>query len=164
MNGGVNPHDLIAVSRLLVSANPNAKPKLAHLRRAVSTTYYALFHSLAACCADMMIGTSGAQRSEPAWLEVYRALNHGRAKQACLGQQKLRGFPASIQDFANEFSASQERRHKADYDPEYRPVKSDVLAEISQAELVLKKFEAAPVKDRRAFASLVLFNGLSRAT
>jgi uncharacterized protein (UPF0332 family) len=162
MSGGVNPHDLIAVSRLLVSANPTAKPKLTHLRRAVSTTYYALFHSLAACCADMMIGTSGAQRSEPAWLEVYRALNHGRAKQAC-ASLKLRGFPVSIQDFANEFSASQERRHKADYDPGYRPVKSDVLAEISQAELVLKKFEATPVKDRRAFASLVLFNGLSKA-
>ena len=44
------------------------------MRRAVSTTYYALFHCMAAAGADLLVGGPGANRSRPAWRQAYRAL------------------------------------------------------------------------------------------
>ena len=52
----------------------------ASLRRAISTAYYAVFHSLARIAADLIVGTD---RNE-AWHQAHRALEHGSAKNACL--------------------------------------------------------------------------------
>ena len=48
----------------------------ASLRRAISTAYYAVFHSLARIAADLIVGTD---RNE-AWHQAHRALEHGSAK------------------------------------------------------------------------------------
>jgi uncharacterized protein (UPF0332 family) len=128
----------------------------AYLRRAMSTAYYALFHTLAQCCADLLIGSAGANRSKPAWNQVYRALDHGFAKQACQNKQMIAKFPKEIQDFANMFVMMQIERHDADYDPDQRLFKSAVLNNIAACEAVMTDFTNAPVKDRRAFAALVL--------
>jgi hypothetical protein len=82
--------DLIVTARRLARANPN-RPRQADLRRAVSTAYYAVFHALARQCADRFVGT-GHNRSRPAWQQVYRALDHGFAKNACFQAANL-GFP-----------------------------------------------------------------------
>ena len=71
--------DFIETARHLTSST--GRPRQTDLRRAVSTTYYALFHCLAACYADTIVGGPGAKRSKPAWRQAYRALNHGSAKQ-----------------------------------------------------------------------------------
>jgi hypothetical protein len=128
----------------------------AYLRRAVSTGYYALFHALAQGCADLLIGSSGAKRSKPAWNQVYRALDHGFVKQACQNQKMMGNFPKEIQDFANMFVQMQIDRHGADYDPDKRFFKSAVLANIAAAELAIRDLGTAPLKDRRAFAAWVL--------
>lgn len=155
------PRDLIATAFDLADAN-NKKPRQSHLLRAISTTYYAMFHALARCCADTMIGTNGASRSKPAWQQVYRSLEHGQCKESCKKRDKMERFPAEIQDFANLFISMQEKRHKADYDPTERAYKSSVLLDIDQAQLAIKRFEAAPLKDRRAFAAWVLFKPLRK--
>ena len=73
---------------------------------------------------------------------AYRALEHGRARSACL--QGMREFPAEIRDFAEAFIVLQIERQKADYaldTPTYQ--KSDVWDHIASA-------EQAPVRaDRR---------------
>ena len=60
----MNPADFIATAKDLVQANTRGRPRETNLRRAVSTAYYALFHGLAECCADMLVGGSGANRSQ----------------------------------------------------------------------------------------------------
>ena len=104
-----------------------------------------------------MVGSVGSDRSNPAWKQVYRALEHGTVKNNCKNQKILKRFPKDIEDFANVFVALQTKRHAADYDPEARFYKSEVRQDIADAEDVMKRFGLTPVKDRRAFAAFVLF-------
>jgi len=94
----LEPRDFLKVARCLVESS-TGRPAQAHLRRAVSTIYYAMFHTLARCCANLFIGGKGADRSNPAWHQVYRALEHGTAKSAC-SHGKVNKFPKDIQEFA----------------------------------------------------------------
>ena len=126
----------------------------ARLRRAVSTGYYALFHTLAASAANLLIG----RRRSPAWHRAYRALEHGRAKTACRQARNMQEFPADIRNFAEVFVVSQVERQKADYALDadaYR--KSDVLGRIFSIELAISQFERADVEARRSFVAHVLF-------
>jgi uncharacterized protein (UPF0332 family) len=147
---------LIVTARKLANASP-LKPRQADLRRAVSTAYYALFHALAKDAADMLVGV-GANRPDKAWRHAYRALQHGDAKTACL---ELRynnlGFPQTLVECAGTFAILQERRHSADYDPDYRATRADALDAISLAEQAIAGLTAAARKDRRAFAVQLLF-------
>jgi hypothetical protein len=104
-----------------------------------------------------MIGGGGAARSDEAWKQVYRALEHGNAKNACKNQAVMKRFPKAIEDFGNKFLEMQLKRHVADYDPDGKFYKSAVLQDILDAETVIRAFRAAPTKDRRAFAAFVLF-------
>ena len=101
----MNSPDLIEAAHILVEFG-DAPPTQARLRRAVSTTYYAMFHTLAASSADLFIGTEHS----PAWHRAYRALDHGRAKGACRQGQVLREFPAEIRHFADVFVELQVQR------------------------------------------------------
>ena len=149
----MNAPDLIEAAHILVEFG-DAPPTQARLRRAVSTGYYAMFHTLAASSADLFIGT---ERS-PAWHRAYRALDHGRAKSACRQGQVMREFPAEIRYFAKVFVELQVERQQADYAldaPAYE--KSDVLDRIAFAEQAIGRFEQADVEARRGFAAHVLF-------
>lgn len=99
----MNPSDLIETARVLLSS-AKGTPTEASLRRAVSSAYYALFHCLSRECADLLIGGSGSDRSEAAWRQVYRALEHGPAKTKCKKRQIIRKFPKEIEDFASRFA------------------------------------------------------------
>jgi len=150
----LNPKDLLKAASDLVPET--GRPRQANLRRAASTTYYALFHTLAHCCADLLIGGTNSERSKPAWHQVYRSLNHRPTKTAC-SAPKISEFPNEIQDFANMFVTFQDKRHSADYDPKKKHFKSDVLLDIASAEIAITGFQSASIKDRRAFAAFVLF-------
>ena len=152
----MEPTDFLATAVDLVESGRRGRPRETNLRRAVSTTYYALFHRIAQSGADLIVGGSGADRSGPAWLQAYRALDHGVARQRCNYQRVVSRFPAEIQRFAGFFAAMQMQRHDADYDPSAGFVKSQVLALISVAEQVIDGFQSSPAKDRRAFAVYVL--------
>lgn len=108
-------------------------------------------------CADTLIGGTGAARSGPAWRQTYRALEHGTAKNACKKREIVSRFPVELQDFAYAFVDLQERRHLADYDPEFRLTKSEVEASIEVVDGVILAMKRVSAKDRRAFAAYVLF-------
>lgn len=116
-----------------------------------------MFHTLARCAADLLVGGSGAAKSSPAWQQVYRALEHGVIKNACLNAKKVALFPQEIQDFANTFVTMQQKRHAADYDPMAVATKSEVLVDIGLVEKVIRDFQDADIKDRRGFAAFVIF-------
>ena len=113
-----------------------------------------MFHTLAQDCADRLIGT-GPRRSNPAWSQVYRALDHGFAKHAC-GRVSTLGFPHGIDTFANAFERLQGERHRADYDPDARFGRAEVLLMIAEANYAIEQLRACGKQDRTAFAALVL--------
>ena len=152
----MEPKDFIAIAEGLVPTGQGA-PNRSHLRRAVSTAYYALFHCLARSCADTLIGGSGAVRKTDAWILTYRALNHGSAKQRCRDEKSLAQFPPGIRAFAETFAQMQERRRRADYAPDEILQKSEVMRSIQEAKDAIAIFEHAPSTTRRAFAAYVLF-------
>lgn len=105
----------------------------------------------------MMIGSSKPTRSKHAWTEVYRSLAHGTAKAACEDKNVVKNFPIAIADFAIFFAEMQGKRHTADYDPNGTFYKSAVKTDIERAEKLIADFGNASMKDRRAFASWLLF-------
>lgn len=150
----MQPLDLLDTAADLLKGN--AKPREANLRRAQSTIYYAMFHCLCKQSADALVGGKGAVRSNKAWKQTYRALNHGKTRQSCSHNQ-IAKFPDHIRDFANLFVSLQEKRHEADYDPHARFVKSGVNNDLIWARQAIVNFTRSPINDRRAFCAFVLF-------
>ena len=155
----MNPHALIRIARQLASGalgSGRGRPQQDELRRAVSTAYYALFHALATCAADLLIGANRGSRVESLRLQTYRTLEHGYAKSQCespgIGQ-----FPTEIREFARQFAEMQHRRHDADYNPAITFTRSQVTALINETERKLIAFENASAQDRRAFAVYTTF-------
>lgn len=146
--------ELLALAGRLAKASPR-KPRQVDLRRSISTAYYALFHAIARNAADCMVGTSRAHRPNRAWTQIYRALEHGAARNACSAVRNL-GFPPGITECADAFAELQEARHSADYDPEYRPTRAEALEAVAKAREAVVKLRRTAIKDRRAFAVQVL--------
>ena len=149
----VNPRDLIQTARRLTESGA-PQPTQADLRRAISTAYYALFHCLSGTAADLL---TGASPGSPEWQQVYRALEHGKARGACQQHGALRAFPMEIRRFAEAFVELQKARQQADYAHEGQYSKLRVLAMIDAAEDAIVQFEQAEARHRRSFAVHVLF-------
>ena len=156
----MNPGDLIRIAQYLASGsvgNRRGRPRQADLCRAVSASYYALFHTLARCGADMLAGRTRALRSQPAWRQTYQALEHGLAKNQCSNLSMMSRFPPEIQRFGALFVAMQRQRHFADYTPGQSFYRSEVIQLIDETERVISRFQVADRRHRRAFAIYVLF-------
>lgn len=151
----MQPRDLLATAKVLLKAS-SKKPSQANLRRAVSTAYYAVFHHLARTSADLLIGGKKSGSTNRAWRQVYRALDHKPAANACI-DGTLTLFPKGIQDFADAFTTLQKKRHNADYDPFVIFTKSGVQQDIATAGAAMAAFDAESARDRRAFCAFVLF-------
>ena len=159
----LDPFDLLRIAEHLASGGSGSgrgRPPQAELRRAVSTAYYAMFHALATCCADMLVGASRANRSQQAWRQTYRSLEHGHAKNQCANQGMMGRFPQPIQDFARLFVHMQRRRHIADYDPEptqeFAFTREKVLQFVEEVARTISDFQNVDTGDRRAFSIFVL--------
>lgn len=156
----MNPQELLRIARQLangVSASQPGSPSDDELRRAISTTYFALFHSLAGSCADTLIGTNPNTRQQVLWEQTYRTLEHGRARERCLGGM-IGIFPQDIQSFAAQFADMQSQRHDADYKPSAQFSQSEVVRLINESDIRITAFESTAADDRRAFAVYVLFD------
>ena len=148
----VKSRDLIETARSLTEISPR-RPSQANLRRAVSTAYYAMFHCLAGCAANLLVGRA----RDSAWHQTYRALEHGKARSACEDKGAMAAFPLEVRDFAAMFAALQKLRQKADYALDGKYVKEDVRAKIDTVEDTIAGFEQADARHRRAFVAHVLF-------
>ena len=147
------PEHLLQMATDLAEMSPR-RPRRAYLCRAVSTAYYAQFHCLAHTCADSLAGRAGKVGNRPMWRRVYRALEHRQAKIRC--ENVPSWFPDEVHEFGRTFAARQNRRHLADYDPDYPVRKSDVIADINDARRSINRFLATPANVRRDFALHVL--------
>ena len=152
----MNPRDLIRIAQQLASGavgGNRGRPRQAELRRAVSAAYYALFHALAHCCADRLAGSG---RTESSWIQTYRALEHGHARNQCNDQSAMSAFPSEVQAFGRRFVFMQRQRQLADYSPNARYSRLWVMQAVGETEDTITAFESAPSTERRAFALHVL--------
>ena len=158
----LRPLDLIRAAEASL-AKATGKPSEACLRRATSTAYYAVFHCLARTAADLFIGGAAASRSNPAWVQTYRALEHGHALKQCEHKETMEKFPVELQDFAFTFRTLQVKRHEADYNPLAKFTKLAVRLDIVLANQAIEAFQAASVSDRRAFCAWTIFKQPKKA-
>ena len=152
----MNPMELIALARALVNGIVGGSATVAasqtELRRAVSCTYYAMFHTLAASNANSLVGELPAEQRNWAWRQAYRALDHRPARNK-LGRAGLGGrFPHDVRAFGEQFAIAQQMRHSADYDP-YEELHATTVSElINNAEAYILAFNRIPMDIRRQLA------------
>ncbi len=143
------PADLIEIARELVNRD---HPGQTHLKRAMSTAYYAMFHALCKNNADSLVGPIGTpDRSRHAWNQAYRAVEHGYAKNQCK-DTVMEDFPETIRNFARHFVRAQELRHEADYDPAISFTPQEVIKVIDETGAMIDNLMNSEFKDRKAFA------------
>ena len=141
--------ELLGSARKLLIGTPTE----GDVRRAVSTTYYALYHHLSRRCCELLVGDETLGSAD---YQVYRALEHGLMNAACNEcATPGKGFPAAVVEYARTFSWLQGRRLAADYDPtaQFNPLAAERM--ISIAEAAMAGFDAAPERHQLAFAVLV---------
>ena len=149
----MNPFELFMVSNLLA----NRADSDAFLRRAVSTMYYAIFHAICIDVADLWIGADEVSRLDPAWLHVYRSVNHSALRKACNDEKLIRVYPPQCRRLAEIILFALEDRHEADYNPHSAFAQSEVKNKIVVTEKTLQEFLALDISVRRSFlAHLVL--------
>ena len=156
----MNPQDLLRIAEGLARGalgSGRGRPRQAELRRAISAAYYALFHTLALCGASTLVGAARANRSQAEWIQVYRALEHGYARNQCNNRAAMSRFSPAIQNFGDMFSEMQFQRQSADYDPNASFTRSEAVQFVDAAARVIADFENADAGERRAFAVFVLF-------
>ena len=136
----------------------------ADLRRAISSTYYAMFHFCLTAAADMVLGT--ASRSTPKYSLVYRSVDHKTLRGLCaqLSQtnpQNVAVVPSNgfgmIADFARVTANLQAQRNLADYDPSLNFTDNEAKVAISEARQAILWFQSCAPEQREAFLTLLLF-------
>lgn len=150
----MNPVHLLAAALVLTEHDTVGRPRQAHLRRAVSTAYYAIFHCLSGANADMLIGAS--QRNSDAWMSAYRELDHNVAYKRC-NRSSVSMFPAEVRRFASTLRKLKELREDADYNPAASFSRFDVYQQILDAYSAILGYVHIPAAQRREFAAHVLF-------
>lgn len=103
----------------------------------------------------MLVGRTKAIRSQPAWLQTYRAVDHGFAKGQCKNGT-IKKFPKDVEDFAACFVDMQEARHRADYDPSSKFTRGEVTVMIREADQAIRSLGNVARADLVAFAAFVV--------
>ena len=145
----MDPLELIRTSQTLASGQPSQED----LRRATSTAYYAMFHTLATSNADLIEGPRTPNNQQD-WTRTYRSLQHNRA--ANMHRRWPHLFSTPIQDFASAIAAIKGQREEADYNPGAVFTQSQVITWIDRAEQAIRDFSAAPPQERSMAAIATL--------
>jgi hypothetical protein len=155
----------MAVARSL--CDPTTQPPSdAALRRAVSTAYYALFHTVLRAAATRFMGHG--QQWTGGYALLYRSFDHGYMKEICkrldvatlaeTTKRQLRrsAISADMRFFARTFVPTQELRHLADYDPTAQFLPSEVAAVVDEADNALAAFGRVPANELADILALLM--------
>ncbi|MCY4558032.1 MAG: hypothetical protein OXF79_17025 [Chloroflexi bacterium] len=150
--------NLILAGRDLLNLQRTGDPPTdEHIRRAISSAYYATFHALAASNADVLIGTPHDSVTEATWTRVYRGLDHTTARREL--QRHRHTFSAPSQTFADTFQHLQNRRHSADYDPNAIFTANQPTIWLAEAEVSIIDYLQVERGERAYIAALTLIRG-----
>ena len=163
-------HDqLLEQARHLATRDVKGRPRQDHLRRAVSTAYYALFHFLVDQSCRMLVGGGGDL--EAMRRTIGRAFDHGTMKEVSRGfasgtpKAELRpavpptGISDRVKQTADTFHALQVNRHIADYDLLEKFGRSEVLDLIGQADEAIRLFPKPAVDPSARLYLIALLAG-----
>jgi uncharacterized protein (UPF0332 family) len=146
------------VERLLALAEELAEKSgksLTLKRRAVSTAYYAVFHTLAKLCADELLGSGSDARSEE-YIRVHRSLEHGTLKTAF--KTAPLNQTVALQKIGNRVVRLQSERIRSDYLPSQQLyTKDQCRALVESAKSTIAAITALPRSDRRSLVVSLLF-------
>lgn len=123
-------------------------------RRAVSTAYYAVFHTIARICAEEL--APDHDRDSPEYVMVYRSLEHAGVLKA-LTSGPLMTDP-QLQRIGSGFKQLQEGRLDADYLPPYPGALERSRAEelLQEAKLLIAQLDALPARARQTLVVRLL--------
>ena len=152
----------LATAKRLCSTEGGLEPTQDDLRTADGRCYYAVFHKLSEMIADDFAGREGdPDRSGRAWAELYRFLDHNRARKACFRAiSDDIDFPSEIKEFAQIFPQLQAARHAADYPTGGATSLVESRELIESAERIMNGLEKVAKKDRMAFGTWVTISGI----
>ncbi len=170
---GIDPEGMMAVARLLFEKGEEARNQAftsgqAHLRRAVSTAYYAVFHMLLCAGSQRFMGPRKNDMNSPGAAILYRGFNHAEMRKVCeeLKTDKLKeryrralcrdSVSKEMRDFATAFINLQEQRHKADYNPAFAFEISDTKLLLESAAFAIKTFNRTDHAERSDVLALLL--------
>ncbi|MGB8364711.1 MAG: hypothetical protein ACLQUZ_05635 [Rhizomicrobium sp.] len=150
------------LARDISTPRSRGAPRKVHLRRAISTAYYGLFHCLSDWATCALVGESPARRKTPDFRLVYRSFQHGEMRSACEQAGRplppefgIKMFCPELRFCASTFVELQKRRHEADYDPHAEIVLSDAQDAVAGAETAAENLRIAP-EDQRVLFLLTL--------
>ncbi len=162
----LDPAEFFLVARALANTGLTTSPTDAHLRRAVSTAYYGLFHHVLRAAAERFIGAGN--HASAGYAVLYRSFDHGRMRDVCEALQRptvpakwVEPFGRSaaslnLREFARAFGVLQGQRHVADYHPSVSFQRFEVNSVIDVALLALISFDRIPVEERSDFLALMM--------
>jgi hypothetical protein len=162
----LEPSELLAVARLLSTASNPAELTDARLRRAVSSAYYAVFHTILRAAARRFMGGDG--ESAAGYGILYRSFDHRHMATVCDALQaptlkdryrrNLRkpSVGKDTRDFATIFPSLQAARHQADYDPMAAFAASDVASLIEIAEIAIAAFNRVAADEQADVLALLM--------
>lgn len=162
----LNPDHLFEQAERLIAPARAGSPRQVDLRRAISSAYYGLFHFCLTAAADEFAGVT--QRATSRYTLIYRSIDHRTLKDLCVEARKQTppvkyvpyfpagGFSTHIQAFSTAAIELQEKRHRADYNPQPRFRTSDAKLAISTARSAVHRFQAASEEHRKAFLTLLV--------
>ena len=154
----MSPARLMEIATLLTLSSRDTPEHQENLRRAVSTAYYAMFHTLANSNADTLIGTPpGNTDDAAAWNRTYRALDHGAARNRFRHAGQMALFPNEVREFGDVFIDLQRERNTADYNPDRTFTVSSTLRAIDHARQAIIRFSGVSPGTRRNLATYILF-------
>lgn len=138
------------------------RPRQANLRRAVSASYYGLFHYLVDQSCGAAVGR--AQADTPYRRVLARSFEHSAMKTACksfgggmLKEAIQRSLPSSYsideqtRQMATAFIQLHELRHAADYDLTRSFSRAEVTAAVDVARSAIEEFERDGAGPERRF-------------
>ena len=155
----MSPANLIATARTLLNAASNEtdpEQSQTHLKRAISTAYYAMFHAGCASAAALLPDEIANPAASAAWLQAYRGPEHTHVRNQCRNSALMAPFPPEIRNFAQNFVQIQSHRNQADYNPRSNFSRSNALEIIDDAARAINQLASAPAGTRLAFAITIL--------
>jgi hypothetical protein len=156
------PDELLDLADMLAGRAAGAgRPRSVHLRRAVSSAYYGLFHEPTLQATDGLLG-GGSPTAQP-YGQVTRWFAHTDLKELAeavlaVGRPRQRPVAAAFVSvhpdlvmIADAFVALQDARHQADYDHTYDISKSAALALIDQAKDAVRRLRGPYLADDQSY-------------
>jgi hypothetical protein len=162
----LDPDELLRQAEHLAKSRQPGPARQVDVRRAISASYYALFHCVVTAVADEFVGKTNRGDVRPNL--VYRSVDHRKIKSVGAAVQPLKPEPMialllplgagdALRQFAAIIVQMQVQRTHADYGPGRLLRTSDVTAAVSLARQAMALFGRIGGPERLVFLTLIAF-------